>query len=176
MANDFLNIIKGLDALAHTQAEVSEPLVIQSNRPVFGQELHSVRNDAIIVAFSQLIEIVLMKAYKGPQTLQNDLFIAHVGDRVDEADRVECKLNEVAFTCGTVKIVTCQVRSILDLLLAWLEDKWVRRLDVIVDDIIRQDTTLALRQEEQRELFVLFTLSSRGLMGVMDVKHASGQA
>ena len=176
MANDLLNIIKGLNALAHTQAEVSEPLMIQSDCPVFRQELYSVRNDVIVVAFSQLVEVVFVQAYEGPQTLQDNLFITHIGDRIDQADRVERELDEVAFTCGAVQIVTCKVRSILDLLLVWLEDKRVRRLDVVVDDVIGQDTTLALRQEEQRELFVLFALPCRGLMWVMDVEDASGQA
>jgi len=47
---------------------------------------------------------------------------------------------------------------------------------VIVDDVVREDATLSLRQEEQWEFLVKLALRGRGLMWVMDVEDASGEA
>jgi len=80
LANDCLDISKALDALPHAQAEVSEPLVVEGNGPVLTQELDGVRNDAIVIAVSQLVEVVLVEANEAPETLQDYLLVAHVGD------------------------------------------------------------------------------------------------
>ena len=55
MSDDLLNIIQSLNALSHTQAEISEPLVIQSNSPVFREELNCVVNDVSIVSLGELV-------------------------------------------------------------------------------------------------------------------------
>ena len=47
VANDLLHVVESLDTLAHTQAEVSEPLVVECDGPVLAQELDSVRDDVV---------------------------------------------------------------------------------------------------------------------------------
>ena len=69
LANDLLDIYKTLNALSHAQAEVSEPLMIESNCPVLTEELDSVGNNAVLVAVCQLVEVILMKSNETPETL-----------------------------------------------------------------------------------------------------------
>ena len=78
LSNNVLNISKALDALSHAKAEVSEPFVVQSNSPVFAEELDSIWNDAIFIAVSQLIQVVFVKTHETPQALQDYLFVTHV--------------------------------------------------------------------------------------------------
>ena len=80
LSNDVLDISKTLNTLPHAKAEVSKPFVVQSNSPVFAKELDSVWNDAILIAVSQLIQVVFVKTYKTPQALQDDFFVTHIGN------------------------------------------------------------------------------------------------
>lgn len=137
VADDLLHIIEGLDALAKAEAEVPEPLVVESDRPVLAKELNRVRDDVVLVALSQLVQVVLMQANEAPQALQDDLLVAHVGDRVDQADAVEGELDEMALSGRSVQVVTYQVTTVFDFDLTGLEDKRVGRLDVVVDDVVR---------------------------------------
>ena len=82
----------------------------------------------------------------------------------------------MTFACGRVQVVTVQIASVLYLLLARLQDQWVRRLDVVVDDVVRENTTLALRQEEQGKFLVQLALTRARLMRVVDVKHTTSQS
>ena len=66
VANDLLHVVESLDTLAHTQAEVSEPLVVECDGPVLAQELDRVRDDAIVVARGKLVQVVLMEANEAP--------------------------------------------------------------------------------------------------------------
>ena len=79
-SNDVLNILQALDTLSHTQAEVSEPLVIQSDCPILAEEFNRIWNDSICESLSQGVKIVLMETNETPQTLQDDLLATHVGD------------------------------------------------------------------------------------------------
>lgn len=45
-----LDISHALDALSHSQAEVTEPLVVESNGPVLTQEFNHVRDNALLVS------------------------------------------------------------------------------------------------------------------------------
>ena len=148
VSDDLLDIVESLDTLAHAQCEVAEPLVVQRDGPVLAEELYSVGDDAVLVALSQLVEVVLMQADETPQALQNDLFVTHVGYRINQADTVEGELDEVALAGSAVKVVADEVTSVLDLLLAGLQEQRVGGLDVVVDDAVGENTTLALRQEE----------------------------
>ena len=66
----------------------------------------------------------------------------------------------MTFAGCSVQIVADKVASVLDLLLSWLQDERIGGLDVVVDDVVGQDTALALRQEEKREFLVLLALTS----------------
>lgn len=149
VTDDLLHVVEGLDALSHTQAEIAEPLVVQGNRPVFAEELDGVGNDVVIITRGELVQVVLVETNETPQALQYDLLVAHVGDGVDETDAVEGELDEMTFACGRVQVVTDQITSVLNLLLTRLQDQWVGRLDMVVDDVVRENTTLALGQEEE---------------------------
>lgn len=96
--DDVVDVWGVLDSLAHAQAEVAEPLVIKPDGPVFAQELHHVRDDASLVPLGQLVEVVLVESDETPERLQHDLFVAHVGNRVNQADTVERKLDEMTFS------------------------------------------------------------------------------
>lgn len=116
-----------------------------------------------------------MEADEGPETLEDDFLVTHVGHGVDQADAVEGELDEVAFAGGGVEVVAVEVASVLDFLLAGLENERVGRLDVVVDDVVREDTTLALGKEEERELFVELALTRAGLVRVMNVEDGAGK-
>ena len=60
--------------------------MVKGNCPVLTEELDSVWNDSIVEPVSQLVEIVLMEANETPQTLQDDLFVTHVGHRVNQTN------------------------------------------------------------------------------------------
>ena len=153
---DFIHIRAFLNIFPHAEAEVSEPLMVEGDGPVLTEEFDNVGNDASLVTLSHLVEVVLMQSNETPERLKHDLFVTHVGNRINQADAVEGELDEVTFACAAVKVVAHQVISVLLLLLhILLKDQWVCRLDVVVDNVARQDTTLALRQIEERQLIAL---------------------
>ena len=117
-----------------------------------------------------------MEANETPQALQNDLLVAHVGDGVDQANAIEGELDKVALARRALQIVTHQVTSVLNLLLARLQDQRICSLDVVVDDIVWKDSALALRKEEKWK-FIDLTLAEvvLGVVWVMDVKDASSE-
>ena len=45
-----LHVVESLNTLAHTQALVTEPLVVERDGPVLAQEIDCVQDDAIVVA------------------------------------------------------------------------------------------------------------------------------
>ena len=122
VSDDPLHVVKGLDSLTHTQTEVTEPLMVKSYSPVFAQKLDGVGNDSIFVALSKLIEIVLVETDKAPETLQDNLFVTHVGDGVDQTYAVEGEFDEVTLACASVQVVTDKVASVLGLLFTRLQD------------------------------------------------------
>jgi len=80
----------------------------------------------------------------------------------------------VSLASTAVQVVTDQISTILQLLLAWLENEWVGGLDVVVDDVVRENTALSLWQEEERKLLVLLTLINLTcLVRVMDIEDTS---
>ena len=83
MADNLLDIIEGLDTLAHAEAEVTEPLMVEGDGPVLAEEFHSIGDDVVLVALGQLIQVVFMKAYETPQALQDNLLVAHVRNRIN---------------------------------------------------------------------------------------------
>jgi len=102
------------------------------------------------MALSQLIQIVLVESDEALKRLKHDFFVSHIGDGVDEADTVECELDEVALARAAVQVIANQVVAVLLLLLhVLLEDQRVCRLYVVVDDVARQDASLTLGQIEQ---------------------------
>ena len=54
----------------------------------------------------QRVEVVLVEADKGPERLEDDLLVSHVGNRVDKANGVEGKLDVMALSCRYVQVVT----------------------------------------------------------------------
>ena len=50
LLQDALNVRHVLNGLAHSEAEVSEPLVVESDSPVLAEELHDVWDDALLVS------------------------------------------------------------------------------------------------------------------------------
>jgi len=83
MADNLLDIIEGLDTLAHAEAEVTEPLMVEGDGPVLAEEFHSIGDDVVLVTLGQLIQVVFMKAYETPQALQDNLLVAHVRNRIN---------------------------------------------------------------------------------------------
>jgi len=113
LSQNILNVLQAFDSVTHAQAEIAEPFMVESDGPVLGQEFDHIGDDLGLLSTPELVEIVLVQADEGPEGLQDDLLVAHVGDRVDEADGVECELDVVALASGDVQVVTHQVRSIL---------------------------------------------------------------
>lgn len=175
LANELLDVFESLDSLTHAEAEVAEPLVVECDCPVFGEELDHVGNDSFLVALGQLVEVALVQADKRPKRLEDHLFMAHVRHGVNQADRVEGELDEVADASECVQVVADQLTAVLHFLLARLMNHRVRRLDVVVDDVVGENTTLSLGQEEERELVVLVLVVEAGLR-VVNVKDTSGEA
>ena len=144
MPDNLLHVVQSLDTLSKPEAEVTEPLVVESDRPILAEELDSVRNNVILVPLSQLIQVILMKSDETPQTLKDNLLMTHVGDRVNQADAIKRELDKVALTSRSVKPIADEITSILDFLFARLKNQRVCSLNMVVDDIIRQDTSLTL--------------------------------
>lgn len=90
-----------LGTLSHAQAEIAEPLVIQSNCPILAEEFNHIWNDTLLVPTAKLVEVVLVETNETPKTLKNDFFSAHVSDRVDQTNGVEGELDKVTFTVLT---------------------------------------------------------------------------
>jgi len=74
-----------------------------------------------------------MEANETPQALKNNFFSAHVGHRVDQANTVESKLDEMTLVSHWVQVVASQGLSVLGLLDIGVQEKWVCSLDVVVD-------------------------------------------
>ena len=49
-----------------------------------------------------------MKPDKTPQTLKDDFFTTHVGNRIDKTDAIESELDKVTFSFFKIKVVTSQ--------------------------------------------------------------------
>ena len=80
----------------------------------------------------------------------------------------------MSFASRTVKVITNQITSVFQFLLTNFEHQWVGSLDVIVDNVVRQDSTLSLWQKEEGKFFFLLTIVNlTHLMRIMDVKYAS---
>jgi len=60
----------------------------------------------------------------------------------------------VALASASVQVVTDKVASVLGFLFARLQDQGVRRLDVVIDNVVWQNTSLTLRKEEKRQFLV----------------------
>ena len=75
---DVLDVGHSLDALSHSQAEVTEPLVIDCDSPVLTEEFNGVWNDALIVSRSQGVQVVLVKSNETPNALQHNFLASHV--------------------------------------------------------------------------------------------------
>lgn len=60
--DDCNNIGETLDALSHAQAEIAEPLVVETNGPVLGQEFNNVGDYASVESACKRVEIVLVQA------------------------------------------------------------------------------------------------------------------
>lgn len=81
----------------------------------------------------------------------------------------------MSLTGACVQVVTDELFAVFDFLLTGLVDHRVGGLDVVVDDVVGEDTTLALGKEEERELLVFVLVVEAGLR-VVDVEDASGEA
>jgi len=80
--------------------------------------------------------------------------------------------NICCFNCD-VKIITGQRSSVLDLWLIWVKDQWVGGLDMVVNEITWQDTSLTLRKVEAWK-FIFHSLWI-GLR-IIDIKDTSSQS
>ena len=74
-----------------------------------------------------------METNETPQALKHNFFRSHVGHRVDQANAVESKLDQVALVSHWVQVVAGQRLSVLGFLDVWVQEKRVRGLDVVID-------------------------------------------
>jgi hypothetical protein len=98
LSNEVLDIFESLNTLAHSQAEVSEPLMVESDSPVFREEFSNVRDNTVFVTFCQLVHIVLVEPDETPKTLQDNFFMAHICNGINQTDGIESELNEMALS------------------------------------------------------------------------------
>lgn len=122
--------------------------MVKSYGPVLREELNYVGNDAFFVARGQFVQVVLVQAHERPETLEHYGFGTDVGHRINETDRIERKFDEVALR--SLQVVADEVLAVLLLLLAFLQDQRVGRLDVVVDQVSQKTCSLALGQVERR--------------------------
>ena len=95
-----------------------------------------------------------METDETPKTLQNDLLTSHVSHRINETNTIECELDEVTFLFRHVQVIASERFSILNLWLICLQNQRIGCLDMIVDHVARQDTTLALREVKAWKLII----------------------
>ena len=79
LANELLHVFESLDTLTHAEAEVAEPLVVEGDGPVLGEELGHVGDDTALVALSELVKVALVEADEGPERLQFHFLVTHIG-------------------------------------------------------------------------------------------------
>ena len=82
-SKDLLHIFESTDSSAHTEAEVTEPFVVESDGPVLTQELHDVGNNTSLVSAAERVEVVLMETNERPQGLKDYFLASHVGYRLN---------------------------------------------------------------------------------------------
>lgn len=177
LVQDSLHILKSLNTVPHAEAEVTEPFVVECNSPVLGQELDNIGNDLGFLTRPQLIEVILVETNEGPERLEDDLLVAHIGNGINQADGVEGELDVVALAGADVQVVAHQVGTVLVVRFVSLrrEDQGVRCLDVVVNQVVGKHTTLALREVELRNfLGELFEVVLVGLR-IIDVKYRASQ-
>ena len=150
-----LDVSHALSSLSHAEAEVAEPLVIKCNSPVFTEELNCVWNDTLFVSVGQLIEIVFMQTNEAPETLEDDFLATHVCNRVNQPNSIESKLDEMSFLGLDVKVVASEasLRLLVLLRLTGVEEQRIGCLDVVVDNITWEHTSLTLWKVETWQFF-----------------------
>ena len=83
----------------------------------------------------------------------------------------------MSLASGAVQIVRHQIPSVVHLLFSWFQDERVCGLDVVVDDVVWQDTTLPLWKEEEWDLLDLrATHIILWIVWVVDVEDTSGES
>ena len=73
-----------------------------------------------------------------------------------------------------VKVVASQASSVLNFWLIWVQDQRVGRLDVVVNEIAGQDTSLALWKVEAWKLFLHTLWVGLGVINIEDTSGKSG--
>ena len=171
LLQNLLDVLHSLSALSHPEAEVTEPFVIECDCPVFAEELYYVWNDSLLVSWAERVQVVLMKPDKTPQTLKDDFFTTHVGNRIDKTDAIESELDKVTFSFFKIKVVTSQWIPVLDLGLTWVQNQWICCFYVIINDITWKNTTLTLWKIETWKFFFSSFLVS---LSIVDIENTSG--
>lgn len=128
--------------------------MVESHGPVLGEELYHIGDDSVFVPLGEHVQVVLVETNETPERLDDDLIRSHVGDCVNEPNVVEGELDELSLEVFS-NVVTHQLFPVLLVVGSRFEYKWVGGLDVVVDQTLRETTSLSLWQEEVRNL--LFT-------------------
>lgn len=134
--------------------------MIKRNSPVLGQELSNIGNNAFLVPRGQLVQVVLVQTHEGPETLEHNLLTAYIGNRINQADGVECELYKVAFS--PVQVVAHEVFSVLFLSKTFFKNQGICGLYVVEDQVSKEACALALRKVETGEV----VLHARGVRWV----------
>merc|ERR1711959_816458 len=94
-----------------------------------------------------------METNETPNALQNNFFTSHVGDRVDQANAVESEFDQMACGSFRVEVVTYKALPVIYLWLIRLQHERVGGLNMIVNQVSWQDSSLTLRKVEAWQLF-----------------------
>lgn len=114
-----------------------------------------------------------MEANETPDALQHDFFGSHVGDRVNKADRIEGEFDQMTFGSLRVKVVTNEALPVLNLFLIDLQHQRVGGLNMIVNQVSWQNSTLSLREIKAWELFLHSLWVS---LRIVNVENTSGKS
>jgi len=118
-----------------------------------------------------------VQADEGPEGLEHNFFVAHVGNCVDQPDRVECELYVVTFSFENVQVVAHEVGTVLVVVvLNCREQQWVSCFYVVVDQVARKHTTLALREIELGNFLFKFAVVILIALRIVDVKDGASKA
>ncbi len=86
----------GRDWFFEVVTELAKEFMIQGDGPVLAQELSNIRNEACIIPFGDLIQVLDTEADKGVEGGDNNFLTTKIRDSVNDAVGIDAELNIVS--------------------------------------------------------------------------------
>lgn len=154
--------------LLHVVAELAEELVVEADRPVLTEELHDVRDKAVVVPLADVVEVLIGKADEAGKRRHCYVFAAEIADILDDSVRIDGELDVVSLE--VLDILADQLLAAHSLLQHCLGQRVVRSLDVVVDHVSEERASHSHRHVQPWKLLVRVLLS-RQIAQIEHLQH-----